>query len=418
MEGYMAHLDGIKSNPNERYRENMQAYIDAKFYGGTLNQTIYEEGVKPFDLDFSNEYEVIIDEISDMFTNVDKIVGNYKSFLYKDCKHKVYRGQYLMWGTDPYIVYEGTQDLYTVAKCKAVKCTNKIRWYDEFNVIHEYPIFLGQELTGTSKQATKTGTIPNGKLVVMIQGNEHTHRIRVNQRFIISHSMAFKVNAVDVYNMEDINNDYIPMVKLYIEYVPITPNDDLVNNIALNHDVYELDILQDSIIQVNGFEGKLNILTKLNGSSVELKYSFTSSDESVVVVDENNNYTIVGESGDEATIRCYLDGNENVFDEVKVVVQDSTIAIDEIIVNPIIESISMYNEVEFEAHLYEDNVLTSEVVSCVASGASPSSYILEEIIDFNRFKLTCLNASDVPLRLTFSSGIISKEFDISLLKFI
>ncbi len=233
MDSYLSYLDNLAQSPNDFYRDNTQEFISRKFDNTTRLDTIYEESI-PFNFDFVNSYEVIVDSVSDTYTNVTKITGDYKSILYKDCEHKVIRGQYILYDNDYYLVYEATSKLATTSKPKIIRCNNYIKWYDENNIVRKYPVMIGTDYGSTNPQVSKDGIVPNGRLVLMIQGNEHTRNIFLNQRFVLSHKQVFKVNEIDMYNIIDTETEEVPMMKIYIEFVPANQHDDLKNNISHN----------------------------------------------------------------------------------------------------------------------------------------------------------------------------------------
>ncbi len=417
MKGYETYLNYLAQTPNEFYRDNVQAFVSQEFTDTTRLDTIYEENI-PFDFTFNDGCEVIVDTVSENFINLNKVLGDYLSIKFEDCKHKNSRGQYIKYDNDYYLVYEEQDKLDTMSNCKIIRCNNKIKWYDENGVLREYPVFIGNEVGSTNPQVSKDGITNNVRLVLMLQGNEHTRNIFVNQRFIISHHQVFKINEIGQYELSNYENENVDMIKLYIEWTTLNSNDDLDNNISYNGDVYEVKISETSINQISGFEGKLNVITTINNIvDTDIPISYSSSDLSVVEIDSNGNYRLVGNSGSRAIIKAYITDNENVYDEIEVkIVEDATIN-DEIVITPLYDKVEQYNTIIFTANLYEDNVMSSNIVECTASGVDGGCYSLKDTINHNEFTLQCFEPSDTPLQLTFTSGIVTKTINVDLIQF-
>ncbi len=417
MKGYENYLNYLAQTPNDFYRSNVQEFMSQEFIDTTRLDTIYEETI-PFDFTFETEQQVIVDTVSDNFINLNKIIGDYKLLKYEDCLHKNKRGQYIKYNDEYYLVYEEQEKLATISTCKIIRCNNKIRWYDENGVLREYPVFIGNEVGSTNAQVSKDGITNNARLVLMLQGNEYTRDIFVNQRFVVSHKQVFKVNEIGQYELSNYEDETVNMIKLYIEWTAKNNNDDLENNISYNGDVYNINITETSINQVSGFEGKLNVITTINGViDTDVPISYSSSDLSVVEVDDNGNYRLIGDSGSKAIITACITDNENINDNINANVVDNVIIKDEIVIEPIFDSLVEYNTITFTANLYQDNILSNDIVECVASGANNMAYILKETINHNEFVLECIEHTDIPLQLTFSSGIVTSQILINLVEF-
>ena len=195
----------------------------------------------------------------------------------------------------------------------------------------------------------------------------------------------------------------ITCVKMYVNYSPIIPNDNIELNICDYYDMdYTLKIDQEKIEQEKGFEGTLTVTIKDLDEIVEMPVDWYSSDTTVVQIDENGNYKIIGEVGDKATITCAMQANKDIKDSIEIevvsVITDNKV----IVVNP--NNISTLKEnqvVSFICNVYNQGEMLVDVVTCTPSGAKNECYELTQSI--NGYILTIKKKSTKDLKLTFSA---------------
>ena len=412
MSSYDSYLKYLSRTPNELYRDNMLEFINQSFDNTTRLDMIYEESI-PFDFIFSNEYSVIVDSVTSLDANTNKISGDYKSFLYQDCNHSNLRGQYVKYNDDYYIIYSPTSRLDTVSKAKALRCNNKIKWNDKKSgKIIEYPVAIGEETSATSKQTSKDGNASNAKLVLIVQGNEDTRSIKINQRFVLSNNTAFTVNGIGMYNMNDYTKESIDFIRLYIEYAPIQETDDLDNNISLGNNEYKINIIQESIVQRSGFSSTLETIVTLNEEVVNPNVEFYSSNPKVVSIDNDGRYVLSGSNGDKAIIYSRIKGLDDCFDAINVQIQNDVISRDEIILDNDISIVNKYDSITFNANLYIDSIKSEDVVRIIPNWVNDKIYKVNETINKNEFVIECFEYSKETLRLTFECGVVTKEIDV------
>lgn len=252
--------------PSEKYNNVAQSWVNKNFDNSTLVREVEQE-IVPFD----NEYETVkvqVDTISDFNTNTNKIDGNYLSIQFKDCSREAIRGQKFKYNEDTYLCYKATEELSMISKTYVIKCTNTLRWlkYETGEIIEE-PCFLGWELTSTNPRITKNATTENRRMVLLIQGNEDTNEIEVNQRFMISKKKAFKVNQVFSENLDHLDEEYSSLIKIYLEWDSVLTdkdNTDLLIADYYNYS-YEVSIDSDDLSLTNGSTGHLTSSVTLNG---------------------------------------------------------------------------------------------------------------------------------------------------------
>ena len=404
-----SYTDNIAQTPKEYWEGLHQATLDTMWNDTTQVYTIKEQSALPFEDEYT-EYEAWVSTVSDDLINYSKVYSDFVRLLYRDLSHKQnYKGQYYKFALDgeheeTYICYDRMNLSTLTADFKVVRCNNVLTWRDEYGNIITLPCYLGTDVTSTNNLIGKDGIVPNARLIILIQANDFTKSIVKNQRFMFEHSTAFKVEEVNNYMQEQGTDGQVTCVKIYINYSAITPNDNTELNICDYYDVgYTLKINQDNIEQINGFNGTLTATIKNLDEVVEdMEVIWESSDKTVVTIDNEGNYNIVGVDGDKALITCYLKENKEIKDTITIQVVSTVVNDKTIVVNPnVVNILKERQSIVFIPKVYNEGEELPDNVTCVASGAKPYCYTLTTVT--NGYLLTILKKSPVPLTLTFSA---------------
>lgn len=405
LENYMNH---IAQTPKEYYRGLIQATIDSRWEDTTQIHIVKEQSALPF-VDEYTEYEAWVDVISDNLINTSKVYSDFVRVLFQDINHKQnYKGQYYKMALDGeheeyYICYDRMGTLDQVADFSCVRCNNVLTWIDEYGKIITMPCYLGTDISSTNNLVGKDGIVPNTRLIILVQANDYTMSIVKNQRFMFQHSTAFKVEEVNNYMQEEGTNGQVTCVKMYVDYSALLPSDNKELNICDYYKVnYVLNIDQDNIEQVKGFKGKLTATVKNDDNIVDVPLKWSTNDSSIVEIDEQGNYQVVGEIGSMGQITCSMADNENVYDTIDITVVEDYLPEKKIIINPNdIASLKQGTIIDFTCGVYIEGEKQDEIVKCMPSGANVYSYTLSEALD--GYKLTVRDCSNDDLILTFSA---------------
>ena len=404
-----SYTDNIAQTPKEYWEGLHQATLDTMWNDTTQIYTIKEQSALPF-IDEYTEYEAWVATVSDDLINYSKVYSDFVRLLYRDLDHKQnYKGQYYKFALDgeheeTYICYDRMKLSTLTADFKVVRCNNVLTWIDEYGNIITLPCYLGTDITSTNNLIGKDGIVPNMRMIILVQANDFTKSIVKNQRFMFEHSTAFKVEEVNNYMQEQGTDGQVTCIKIYINYSAIIPSDNVELNICDYYDIdYTVKIDQETINQEKGFEGVLTATTKNLGQVIDMPVNWYTSDNTVVQIDDNGNYKIVGEVGDKATITCKMQANENIQDSIEIIVADVVIENKVIIVNPNnLETLKEMQSVIFTCGVYNEGELLSDIVTCTPSGLNTKSYKLEQV-ENNKYILTALKRGTNKLKLTFSA---------------
>ena len=291
-----------------------------------------------------------------------------------------------------------------VAKSNLIRCNNEISWLDENGKILKEKVFVGYELSSTNDNITKKALVSNRRRIMFVQCNDRTNNIKINQRFMFQHNQCFRVEEIDNFYRETHTDNDVTLMKIFLVYSPLVPLDNQELNICDYYiPEYAVSITQDDISQINGFKGKLTATIENNNNVIDAPLKWKSSDENVVIINNDGEYEIVGKYMNEvATITCYMEDNEDVFDTIQIKVVSDFLPEKKIVVeNSNITELKEQQTVDFNCYVMIEGEVQDEYVYCVPSGANSKSYKLVETIA--GYRLQNLKASDVPLILTFSA---------------
>ena len=197
--------------------------------------------------DYSKPYESWIYEGNDE----DKIVGYkyFQSYPYDEPKFKI--GDYIHWNFNHkelstwILISLDTQYLYNV-KGKILQCNNSLRWTDKKGELNCYPCVVKDALTYTNFKWGNKGVVePGGDIVVIVQKNQYTSQIGINDRFIFN-EIGFRVKQ----KFDELNPNYM---ELHMMKTPELDGDNLKDNIAINKNP-EVDEDLDGIVLLPNVE--------------------------------------------------------------------------------------------------------------------------------------------------------------------
>lgn len=398
---FQNYLDNVSKSNREFYEEFAQEVVNSEFDDTTLVRTIKEEKY-PFNEEYE-DYEVQVDSVAEITVNIIKVIGDFISVLFKDCSHKNLRGQKYIYDNETYLCYDKISELSRVARTRLIRCNNEIVWLDENANILREKVFLGYELSSTNDSIGKDGIVSNRRLVLYVQNNEKTKNIKINQRFMFQHNQCFRVEEVDNYNRESGTEDDVTLMRLYLVYSTLLPKDNIELNICDYYDLqFKVEINQESITQTKDFNGRFDAVLK-NGEDVikDAEFLWETEDASVVEIDDDGSYRIVGDIGQSTVINCYMKENETIKDSVIIEVVEDFLPERKIIIFPVITELKEKDYVDFNCKVYIEGEEQQQIVKCVPNWTNDNNFTLIETID--GYKLTNNKLSRKTLQLTFSS---------------
>jgi hypothetical protein len=413
------YANNIWETPEEHYKNFNQAVMDSYWQDTTQIRTIKEENY-PFDNTYV-EQEALVDTVSEFITNTQKVSGDYIKVTFRDIDHTLnHRGQKYLYAPDgvsenTYLCYDKLNPLTQIPDFKAIRCNNHLTIMLEDGSIIKEPCAIGYEITGTNNNITKDATVNQRRMVILVQGNNNTKDIKLNQRFIFQHKQAYKITEMNVLNQEDYNDENVTLYTLYVEWSTLSAQDNLELNVADYYQYdYKLSINSTDLSLSNGATGQLTSTVLLNDAeTTNVPVQWSTSDVSVVTIDSQGNYHVVGESGSTASITCSIVGHTEVSDSINLSVVATPVVVKELIVSPSgTISLLQNREQTITYGVYANGVLQSDVVTVSPSGANTSNYTI--VYGVNSLTVKNVLKSTTSLTLTFTSGTMSQVVTIKL----
>lgn len=413
------YANNIWKTPEEHYKNFNQAIMDSYWQDTTQIRTIKEENY-PFDNTYV-EQEALVDTVSEFITNTQKVSGDYIKVTFRDIDHTLnHRGQKYLYAPDgvsenTYLCYDKLNPLTQIPDFKAIRCNNHLTIMLEDGSIIKEPCAIGYEITSTNNNTTKDATVNQRRMVILVQGNNNTKDIKLNQRFIFQHKQAYKITEMNVLNQEDYNDENVTLYTLYVEWSTLSAQDNLELNVADYYQYdYKLSINSTDLSLSNGATGQLTSTVLLNDAeTTNVPVQWSTSDVSVVTIDSQGNYHVIGESGSTASITCSIMGHTEVSNSIDLSVVATPVVVKELIVSPSgTISLLQNREQTITYGVYANGVLQPDVVTVSPSGANTSNYTI--VYGVNSLTVKNILKSTTSLTLTFTSGTMSQVVTIKL----
>lgn len=409
---YQAMRKTFPSSPNEYYRSHFQALINDKWEETTTKYIIQAEtAVGAFEF---SPVEVRVEHALDKSTGI-KQGDDFRELVFKEITHCAPKGLYYQFD-DSYWLTINTDEYNRTSKNIIIRrCNNFLRYFDKNDgALVEIPCILEYDASSPSPQVDNDVITPNNHMVIIIQGNAKTlDVVQANMRFIFG-GRPFKVTGYNNYMQNGIVDTDTPMVYIDAYLDEISPYDDLKNQIAYNYgNDYKIEINQSGFQQVKGYSTQLTATVTNKNMIVTREIVWYTNNENIATIDSQGVLTLLGEPNETVEVVAQLGNNRNVTSRIQVTIQDPLEQRPSIVVEPYFNEVSQNDTVTFSANVYINNIVQSDTVDVVPTGAFPGAYTLVKT-GANTFSLTCNKVAKMPLLLTFISSDTTKAMAVNL----
>lgn len=404
---YQNYLNNLAQAANESYRGLVQAFNDSQWDNTTQRYNILEQSI--IGSSIYNPIDIQVDYAIERGTGLKKS-DDYKTFNFKDVVHDVEYGLLYKYDDLTWMTIDKSEIGSVFQSITVRRCNNIAKWIDPISgALIEEPCVIDYDMGSARPKVDKDIITPDNSMVLIIQGNDRTRKLKQTQRFIFN-GRAFKLGGFNTSLQNDIVTNATTLYYYDLYEDTEKPKDDLMNNIADRYEyIYSINIIQDVKEQVNGFVGKLNADVMLNGSIIDRNITWVGNDYVTIL---NGQYTLHGNVGNVAQIRAYIDGNNDIYDEVNIKIVGTVADVYDIVVNSLYADIKQGQTVTFRADLYKNGVIQSNVVNAITGGV-PSECYSFNIVN-NVCTLSCSRFSTSLLNIEFTSGQYNKTIQIKL----
>lgn len=358
--------------------------------------------------DYNTNYSAIINDEK----NYKKLVSEKRLIMYPF--QQIFSGDYVHWKYDgqtlsDWLVFSVDKQYRYKESASMRKCNNSLKWIDENGFLKSYPCVIEEPMSGTDFSYNKYIVTSTGNITCFVQKNADTSTISINKRFIMNNGSVAKV-AYKVRSIDDFFQDTNILI-LTMNVVPLMADDDVYNFIA-NKETYQwsLTINQNDIEQEVGFIGQLSATLLKNGEIDSSTLVWNSSDDSIVTIDQDGYFELVGLGS--ATITCYVQDNPILTDTINVNVVSILNNISETRISPNVEILYKGEPVTFTVFEYINEEVQADTFTFTHEGES-SKYKFTAI-NGNTFVLESLGYAAMPLTVLCKNNITDVEVQISL----
>lgn len=229
---YKSYLRSIAKQPVDEWRQITQATIDDTWLNTSTLENVLgqkELGTKTYKKESIQLNSVIDPKTGNSFGD------EYRKIVYKTLKDNYiseelettdrFLGKYYQFYNFTWITINTNTIIGSMASAILQRCNNWLKWYDNKQILHEWPCVFERSLGSTGLNRGSEGVAEVGAdITIKVQRNEATDTIPYNQRFIFD-GHAFQVKQIN----NHISNTYM---EIYLFETQVQSNDDLVNNIA------------------------------------------------------------------------------------------------------------------------------------------------------------------------------------------
>lgn len=242
-----------KINAEWGYRPNR---VDIEYES---NRALHDEGVYT-----KSEYapiEVVIQSVKS--ETGEAVSDEYKRIVFRDILENRFRiGSKFRFGSfkgkDIKSIPERQKNVWLSINTDSVKMTSSMviercngtlgsLYTDNQGISHRHyePVIQKKSLTGTNFSYNETAISPQAQLEITAQYNDYTRDYFINQRFIVGYDSVYRVKAINRFDGEStfwdvpgakgeagIEVDQVGLMKIYLELVEKSADDDFENRIA------------------------------------------------------------------------------------------------------------------------------------------------------------------------------------------
>lgn len=338
--------------PNDMYREMEQAFIDEQ-WDNTSAKTPENGGKIKEQTDIgSSEYRCVQAWVKPTVADVSRgqtDTRDYLKLIFKSIDHETKRGLLYMFDDCYWIVHTYNHFNGLPQDIGIRRCNNALRIIDPENgAIYTEPCVIDYDMMSPNVQISRYVITPNGHITVMCQANENTLRLfTLNKRFVLD-GRVFRINAFQNSLEYSVSNAKPTLLLLDMYLDEIQANDDMVNQIADNGKYdYKVNLNSEDMQLSKGASGRLDTTVLLNGQEVDKPIVWNSNNSSVIKIDDNGNYQVIGSVGKSAIITASLEGNTNISDMITIDVVEAAVVTAKLVINPTFAKIRQYETIKF-----------------------------------------------------------------------
>lgn len=223
------------------------------------------------------DVEVVIDNVFDE-TNKSNLSDDWKKLVFRNIKHNLYLGKRFKFNLDFSDIEEdksvwiltNMNKISPTASCVVRRCDNNIGMVLKDGTYHYEPCVLETDFKAINILYDEHVVIAQSQITMVLQYNEYTKKMKINDRFILgatdledrANNDVYKIKAIVKFKSKTtFNVENNSLVYVGLDRTEVNPRDDLVNRIAVQatdkiKPSEELDKVDGIKVILHNFEGE------------------------------------------------------------------------------------------------------------------------------------------------------------------
>ena len=328
------------------------------------------------------------------------------------------QGAMMKYADNTWIVYKDKNIAAVNGNCIVRRCNAVINLLDYYGNIVTVPISYAKMGTlGNATHATENTITSKNYMACICQLNEYSRDFTENTRIILGKS-AYQMRGLDDFTREFTDDpDSVHLLTFTIERTELQAYDSAEYGVA-DYYGFNWNITVDwNNSMMRGTTQTLNVASQRNGQTVTdsrehpISYIYTSSDESVLTVDEHGMITAVGEGTAQITVELEQNPEKSTTVTIDVPASENEYVAFTTTLPP---SLKAFSSVRVVAAFFQNGAPTADPVEITFSGPEKSAFAANPGGEPNSYGLTAYNASPIPLTVTASCNGYTVTAQIAL----
>ena len=300
------------------------------------------------------------------------------------------------------------------------RCNASYNSFDDFgNVVTEPIVVEKYSMLGNDNEKPNNLVLMDGYFNITCQLNDNTRRLHQNSRIMLGTNVYHITGMTDFIQEFTGDRNSCHLLTFTVRLEEVTDADDVTKNFIANGNNYSFSASISGISELNVGQTaqmtahfKATYAEDLLPSSQEATWTWSSSDENVVTVDEDG--VVTAKSVGNATIQAVMEQNTAISSQIELAVKQVNIAPYVAFNGAIPSKLTQYGTIDITAAYYENGVETDNELTWKFGGANfmDYGYVIGE--NGKEISLACFNASKEPLIITVEYGEYSAKISIEL----
>ena len=263
----------------------------------------------------------------------DKINDDFRTLFFPNIDYHPCLGQRFKFFDNIWIVYNTDNVNSLNSGCYVRRCNNTINSLDYYGNIHEEPCVIDIKPTKSSFIEREEMWSPTARQIIFYQKNKWTENLGYNSR-IMYEGQTYRIGVnLNFDRTSTFDKNSVKFIRAYLDYDLVNEYDNTELQIANYHkpdfSIQVPEKLEMGLTQT----GFIPFTVSLGEQDIEEKVYWYSENEEIIKINKfTGEYNTVSEG--ETFIKVCLQGNEEYFSKIKIVVSDNPINISEIKITP------------------------------------------------------------------------------------